>query len=164
MDKSESIEMLRDWVYYVLKEYPYPAKKYWEQNVRRGKGLGKKTQWAKHQTDYMGITEKGFFVDSDITYAGYIDPTTPENSYFVAIYPYFRNREGDETLVLDDIRLNPATTWSDASQHKINPDGTYTYVWGGPTIYDITSYVLGCKGAFKFLNWNENPFEVKYYG
>lgn len=162
MDKSESVEMLRDWIYYVLNRYPYSEKQYWEQNVRRGKGLGKKTQWPKlKHMDYMGITEKGFFVDSDITYAGYIDPTNPENSYFVAIYPYFRNREEGKTLVLGDIRLNPETTWGVSQQHKINPDGTYTYVWNGSTLYDITSYVLGCMGAFKFLNWNENPFEVK---
>ena len=166
MDKSESIERLRDWIYYVLKEYPYSTEKYWEQNVRRGKKLGKKTQWpplffGSNQLDYMGITEKGFFVDSDIIYAGYIDPTNPENTYFVSVYQYLRDREEDETLVLEDIRLNAVTTWSSARQHKINPDGTYTYVWSGQALYGINSQVLGCKCAFNFLNWNEPPFKVK---
>ena len=161
MDRSESLEILTAWVYHVMKKVP-DSKIYWEDNVRRGKKLGEKTDWVQHQEKYLGITEEGFFADSDITYAGYIDPNNPNNSYFVSIYPYLRDRKSVYLkLSPSEFRLNPETTWVANNQHKINPDGTYTYIWGGLTLYDITSYVLGCKGAFKFLNWNENPFKVK---
>jgi len=161
MDKTESFRLLTAWVYHVMNNIP-DSKIYWEDTVRRGKKLGELTYWDYHKSEYMGLTEGGFFADSDITYAGYIDPNNPDNSYFVSISSYLRDWYNVYlNLSLSEFRLNTETTWGHDNQHKINPDGTYTYIWGGSTLHDITSYVLGCKGAFKFLNWNENPFKVK---
>tara|TARA_S200002703_G_scaffold52259_1_gene45286 strand:- start:1996 stop:2430 length:435 start_codon:yes stop_codon:yes gene_type:complete len=135
---------------------------YWEDNVRRGKKLDEKTDWVQHRRNYTGITKEGFFADSKITYAGYIDPNNPNNSYVLSIYPYLKDRNSVYlNLSLSEFILNPQTAWESAKLYEINQDGTYTYVWGGNELYDVTDLVLGNTARFKFLNWNETPFKVK---
>ena len=160
MDRSESLKMLEAWIYDVVLNIPN-SKIYWEVTVRKGKKLGEWTDWENHGVN-IGLNKKGYFASNDMQYVGYVDPNNPVNSYFVSIYPYLSDTKGIYLkLPLSEFSLNPQATWVSAEQHKINPDGTHTYVWGGSTLYDISDLVLGNPARFKFVNWNKTPFRVK---
>lgn len=157
MDKAKSMELLAAWVNHVANNVP-DSKIYWEENVIKGQKLGELTKFPKFTQKLIGMNKKAFFVDSDRYYAGYVDPNNLDNSYFLSIHSYLKVKGLTLNLSLDTPNLG---NWVDTSQHIINPNGTYTYVWGGSNPYDITDLVLGNTARFKFLNWNENPFEVK---
>ena len=161
MDKSKSLKRLEAWIYDVVLNIPN-TKIYWEEAVRKGKKLGEWTYWEQHGDKYRGLNERGYFASNDMQYVGYIDPNNPANSYYVRIYPYISDGRGLHLkLPLSEFNLNPAATWESYKQHKINPDGTYSYIWGGVELYDITDLVLGNSARFKFMNWNQNPYKVK---
>ena len=153
MDKTESLKKLEAWIYHVMKNIP-DTKIYWEENVKRGKKLGEWTYWEQHGDKYRSLNEKGYFASNDMQYVGHIDPNDPANSYYVRLQsiPYTSDARGS---------IEPNATWEGYNQHKINPDGTYSYIWGGVELYDVTDLVLGNPARFKFVNWNKTPFRVK---
>lgn len=162
MNKEESLNLLENWINYLRQSVPNMGV-YWEERVMNGELMGEEIYWPKFHTDHQGLNKKGFFASQDMAYAGYIDPKNPENSYFLHTSSLIINFSVDYRGYIPEIRgLKGNSAWTKSNQYKINPDGTYTYVWGGKPLYDITSLVLRHKSYFKFLNWSkENPLEVK---
>ena len=162
MKKEESLKLLTGWINYLRQSVP-SLSVYWEESVREGDLMGEEKFWPKFNREHLGLNKRGFFASQDMTHAGYIDPMKPENTYFLNISSKIINIIAEMDGIIPEITgLVGETKWTEPNQYQINPDGTYTYVWGGQPLYDITSLVLRYNYYSTFLNWDvSEPWEVK---